>query len=540
MPLCGVTAGTPLTPMGDGAPLLALVPTSAATMEATTYTSTTSSLSSSSCLPPQVPAADHSTSSTEDSTSGGSGYTDNSSILAAPPPPKLSWLKMMFICFVFTAGGPVGIETTVQGGGPLFALLATILVPVLHVLPSIGIVTELVSMMPTNHGSVRWITRAFGPRIGFMNSMLYAVVNMIDLAIYPVLFRDYLEQGVMSFPNEGSRYGASLAAMLLASAPSFLSTSDFGSFSLVCIVITIAPFIVGFFAGIPLIDPSSWLGGPGSTTGGGGGGSVDIATLLSMGIWMYSGFGDLGSLGGEVEDHRVFLVGCTGAVFVDMMMYLLPLLVTLQMKGSWDDGFFMTAFDEILPGLKWGVLLSGAVSCFGMYSSCLTCVARALWGIADKGWLPHVLTRVSSRTGAPYASISLHMAVCSVLMLFDFEFLVTLELVISTINFILFYTSFIKLRYAEPEAHRPWRVPGGKWLPWVMISPIVVLNTALLAAGLSDWRNCAILGTVAVLLSLVYHFFVHKRRGKIRADGGVDDGEHDSSILYERSATSNA
>jgi amino acid transporter len=440
-------------------------------------------------------------------------------------PPKLTWMKMMFICFVFTAGGPVGLESTVQGGGPLFALLAIVLVPVFHVLPSIGIVTELAGMMPTNHGSVRWITRAFGPRVGFVNSMLYAVINMIDLAIYPVLFRDYMERGVLTFPNEASRYLMSLATMLVASVPSFLSTSDLGNFSLVCLLITVAPFLVGFVAGLPQMDPASWLGGPGSTVttaGGDGGSRFDIATLLAMGIWIYAGFGDLGSLGGEVEDHRVFLVGCSGALAGDVLMYLLPLLVTLQIKGDWDDGFFMTAFETILPGLQWGVLLSGAVSCFAMYSSSLTCVSRALWGIADKGWLPGVLTRCSATTNAPYASIVLHMLVCSVLMLFDFEFLVTLELVISTFNFILFYTSFVALRYTEPAAHRPWRVPGGKWLPWCMVSPIVVVNFALMFAGLADWRNAVILGCVGTVLVVVYHVFLRSRTSAM--DHGIADG----------------
>lgn len=417
-----------------------------------------------------------------------------------PLPPKLTWYKMAFICFIFTAGGPFGMESVMRNGGPLFALIATIGVVLLHVFPMILIVTELSGMMPSNRGSVEWIDRAYGHEVGFVSSLLQVIINLIDLSVYPVLVRGYIE--AMIDLNSVESYFVGLGVLLFASIPSFFSTSDLGNFAFVCMGLTIAPFVVGVIYGIKDIDPSMW--------GEMKHGAIDISTLTSVSIWMYTGFMALGNLGGEVESPKVFLVGCGSAAILDCVMYLLPLLVTIHIKGNWDDGFFADAFDKILPGLGWAILGAGAVSGYAMYASSLTCFSRSLWGVADKKWLPHFLTRTIRSTGAPYASMFVHIGVCCVLILFDFDFLVTLLLLISAANFLLFYTGFLVLRYREPHAHRPWRIPGGKFGAWCIVSPIITIYFGLFFAGLSDWVNTVILGAIVVVLVLIYFLFVRK------------------------------
>jgi amino acid transporter len=414
---------------------------------------------------------------------------------------KLTWYKMAFICFIFTAGGPFGLESVVQSGGPLLAIIGTVGIVLVHVTPMILIVTELSGMMPTNRGSVEWIDRAYGHEVGFVSSLLQAIINMIDLSVYPVMVRGYVEQK-FHLGSEGVRYLVGLGILLLASIPSFFSTSDLGNFAFVCMGLTISPFVVGFIYGVKEIDPSAW----GEIKAG----PIDISTLMAVSIWMYTGFMALGNLGGEVESPKVFLVGCGSAAILDCIMYLLPLIVTLQVQGSWDDGFFADAFDHILPGLGWAILGAGGISGYAMYASSLTCYSRTLWGIADKRWLPQFLTKTIKRTGAPWAAMLVYVGCCCVLILFDFDFLVTLELVISAANFLLFYTGFMLLRYREPEAHRPWRVPGGKLAMWAMISPIVTIYAALFISGVVVWQYGVALGGVVVLLVVVYFVFVRR------------------------------
>ncbi|CUE83756.1 amino acid permease, putative [Bodo saltans] len=414
---------------------------------------------------------------------------------------KMTWYKMAFLCFVFTAGGPFGLEAVVQTGGPLLAILVTSGVVIFQVFPMVLIVTELSGMMPTNRGSVEWVDRAFGHEVGFVNSLLQAVIYMIDLPVYPVLVRGYIAS-MIHLEDEVVKYFVTLGVMFLAAIPAFLSPSDLGTFSLVCTVLIVSPFLVGISYGFKDMDPSAW--------GRVNDNPIDIATMVSVAIWLFNGFISLGSMAADVENPRVFLVGCGSAAVLDGVMYLLPLLVTLQVKGNWGAGFFSKAFDQVLPGLGWAVLVAGAISGSAMFASSLNCYARTVWGMADKKWLPHFLTKTGKRTGAPYAAMILYLCTTSVLIIFNFDFLVTLELIISAINSLLFYTSFIVLRYKEPEAFRPWKVPGGKFAIWTMVSPIIAIYFGLFFSGVVVWQYGIAMGGIAILLVLIYFVFVRK------------------------------
>jgi amino acid transporter len=448
--------------------------------------------------------------------------TFNRDILLTETPSELrnlSWYHLAFICFVFTSGGPFGIETAVQaaGAGPTLALI--FLVPLLHVMPMILIVTELSSWMPTNHGSVRWIDRAFGHEVGFISSILQLIINLVDVSIYPVLAANYICEKISPGSHKrngggvsfGLRYAIQLAIVVTAAIPAYASSADMSKFSALVAVVIIAPFVVGCSAGMKGIDL-------GAATAVSSAENVEVATVLAVGIWMYTGFMALGALGGEVKHHSVFLRGCTWAAVMDVVVYALPLVVAAQVpNGKWEDGYLVTAFETIMPGLGWAVTIAGATSGFGMYTTNLACFARTMWGVADHGWLPKIFARLNSKTGSPFVAVSAHVLVSCVLMLFDFKFLVVLELVISATNFTLFYSAFLQLRYAEPEAPRRFRVPGGMKGAWLLVSPITVVYFSLFAANLLNWKILiAVCLSVGVLVGVYRFVFADRYRSKKR------------------------
>jgi len=274
-------------------------------------------------------------------------------------------------------------------------------------------------------------------------------------------------------------------------------------------------------AGFPTINTDAWWVIPAAIRS-------TAPTLMSVSVWMYSGFLALGNLAGEVEDHRVFIVGCGGGAILDCLTYLLPLMVALQVPGKWHDGFLATAFDTILPGLGVAILVVSGVSGYAMYASSLTCYSRALWGIAEKGWLPSILARTNAKTGVPWVAAVAYLLVGCVLIIFDFDFLVTLELVISAGNYVLFFAAFLVLRYKEPDVPRPYRVPGGKLFAWLLVSPPVVLFFALFIAGMLDWRVATILAVMFVLLAICYFALVlPNQRAALSSGAGssINEGE---------------
>src|SRR5205809_7471040 len=101
-------------------------------------------------------------------------------------------LSLVFILFFCTSGGPYTTEMLIHSVGPGLGLLILVLVPVVWSLPEVLIVGELASMRPEEGGYYRWVDRAFGRFWAFQNGWLPWLYSLVDMAIYPVLFVQYL------------------------------------------------------------------------------------------------------------------------------------------------------------------------------------------------------------------------------------------------------------------------------------------------------------------------------------------------------------
>jgi len=107
-------------------------------------------------------------------------------------PRGIGTLGLVFILFFSTSGGPYTTETLIHSLGPGLGLLILALVPLIWSVPEALIVGELASMLPEEGGYYRWVDRAFGRFWAFQNGWLTWMYSLVDMAIYPVLFNQYL------------------------------------------------------------------------------------------------------------------------------------------------------------------------------------------------------------------------------------------------------------------------------------------------------------------------------------------------------------
>ncbi|PYP68271.1 MAG: hypothetical protein DMD36_13150 [Gemmatimonadetes bacterium] len=114
----------------------------------------------------------------------------------APPPPRArSGLRLgplVAVMYFNVSGGPFGLEGLVGAVGPGVAVLLLLATPLLYSVPEALLVGELASMLPVEGGYYRWVRRAFNRFWGYWNGWLSWVYSLIDMAIYPVLFLQYL------------------------------------------------------------------------------------------------------------------------------------------------------------------------------------------------------------------------------------------------------------------------------------------------------------------------------------------------------------
>ena len=114
--------------------------------------------------------------------------------MARPRQPALLGLGPLVAVMFFTvSGGPFGVEGLVGSVGPGVAILLLVLTPLFYSLPETLIIGELASMLPAEGGYYQWVKRAFGPFAGFTNGWLSWMYSLADMALYPVLFLQYLQ-----------------------------------------------------------------------------------------------------------------------------------------------------------------------------------------------------------------------------------------------------------------------------------------------------------------------------------------------------------
>lgn len=105
---------------------------------------------------------------------------------------QLTLLPLVMVLFFSVSGGAYGLEDLIGASGPGMALVLIVVTPLIWSLPTALMVSELSTAMPSQGGYYDWCKRALGPFWGFQEAWWRWICSFVDMAIYPVLFADYL------------------------------------------------------------------------------------------------------------------------------------------------------------------------------------------------------------------------------------------------------------------------------------------------------------------------------------------------------------
>lgn len=395
----------------------------------------------------------------------------------------------MCIAFVFTSCGPFGVETAVAAGGPLYTAIGVLLTPLLYVIPQVLMVSELSMMMPSNHGYILWVARGWGPLVGFFNAYNALAVNTIDLALYPVLASSYVVTYLLPGSGLWTVVAVRCALIGVGVGVSLLSARVVSDGALGMCALIVVPFVVLFVVAAPAVSPAEqWLDVPAS---------VPWGSFTASLLWLYTGWNALGALAGEVQGSGVYIRGLGGALVLDVLLYVLPLMAALTVReGTWGDGFLSFACEKIVPGSGKFVVALATVSQLGLFVSGLLCYSRVVWGMAELGWLPRSLRSLSPRTGAPQTAVLAQAAAIIPLMFLDFSYLQRMEFILAAVAYIATFTAFLRLRYTEPATPRPYLVGGGLPVAWLITATKVFV---MLSVAISNARDPALVALALVV-----------------------------------------
>nr|DAD41468.1 TPA_asm: hypothetical protein HUJ06_015790 [Nelumbo nucifera] len=421
---------------------------------------------------------------------------------------KLTLLPLIALIFYEVSGGPFGIEDSVRaGGGPLLSLLGFLVFPLIWSIPEALITAELATSFPENGGYVLWISAAFGPFWGFQEGFWKWFSGVMDNALYPVLFLDYLKHSFPIFNHLAARVPALLGITVSLTYLNYRGLNIVGFSAVALAIFSLSPFLVMGFLAIPRIKPKKWLVIDF--------GNVDWRGYFNSMFWNLNYWDKASTLAGEVENPScTFPKALFGAVILVVSSYLIPLLAGTGVLDSapseWSDGYFAEV-GMLIGGfwLKWWIQAAAAMSNLGLFEAEMSGDAFQLLGMSEMGMLPAIFSS-RSKHGTP--TISILCSATGVVLLSWMSFQEILEFLnfLYSIGMLLEFAAFIRLRVKKPDLQRPYRVPLQTFGVTMLCLPPAFL--LVLVMCLATAKTLIISSSVIIVGVVLYPIIVHVKK----------------------------
>ena len=376
---------------------------------------------------------------------------------------SLGTLALVFVMYFNTSGGPFTTETIVREVGPGLALLLLVLIPLVWSLPEVLIIGELASMLPVEGGYYRWVQRAFGDFWAFQNGWITWMYSLVDMALYPLLFIQYLKYFVPAMSGL-AQWIVALAVIWGATAINLLGARRVGWTSIAAGVFVIGVFMALTLSSLPNATHAPWVPfvAPGQAPTSG------LAVGLSIALWNYIGWDNASTVGQEIKDaSRTYPRALAITLPLVMLGNLLPLLATLSASDwrTWVDGGWpqiaMASAGAAGPVLAPLLALAGMASALAFFNALLLAYSRIPFVMAADGLLPATLARLDAR-GTPRNAVLGAALAYSVFVLIPFGHLLIADVLLYATALMLEFAALITLRKREPDLRGAFRIPTGR------------------------------------------------------------------------------
>jgi amino acid transporter len=392
-------------------------------------------------------------------------------------PRGIGTLGLVFVLFFSTSGGPYTTETLIHSVGPGLGLLILALVPLLWSVPEALIVGELASMLPEEGGYYRWVDRAFGRFWAFQNGWLTWMYSLVDMAIYPVLFNQYL---CYFIPGLDARveWLISLAIIWGATWINVRGSVNVSRTSIIAGCFVMLGFLVLSVVSASRITHIPWQPFASEDAHGVGG----LAVGISIALWNYIGWDNPSTAQGEIKDpSRTYPRALAIALPFVVIGYFVPLLTTLGASDwrTWTEGGWpQIAASATGSAGRWIAIwigLGGMISALALFNALLLGYSRIPFVLADDGLLPKSLAKLNAH-GTPRTAIIVSAGFYSLFALVTFSKLVVADVLLYSLALFLEFGALIQLRKNEPSLRGVFRIPLGRTGVIILAAvPMIVL-----------------------------------------------------------------
>ena len=398
-------------------------------------------------------------------------------------------------------GGHTGLAFTVWAVAGFLSLLGALTY------------AELGAMKPEAGGLYAYLRDAFGPLPAFLYGWAsFLVIASGSIAALAVAFANYLSP-LLPFRVPGPVI--SLAVILVvalinirgtrgsATVQNWTTGAKFGVLFLLSVVLTLRGTGGAGLPTAPIEVPN------GSLAAGFGAAMIGV-------LWAYEGWQYVTFSAGEAKDpQRTFPRAISIATFLLIVLYLMANLGYVRALGpAGVANSQRVAADAIgtILGPVAGAVVSALilVSIFSALNGLILTTPRMYYAMARDGLFFQKLTSVHPRFGTPaFAIVTLTAWGALLAASGTFSQLLTYAVFTGWIFYALGALAVMMLRRSEPNASRPFRVPGYPVTPilFVVAAVALVVNTIITQPGISS------IGLAFVALGAPV-FFIWRSRGR--------------------------
>lgn len=413
---------------------------------------------------------------------------------------KLKTVQLAAVIFLTVSGGPYGLEPLLSQVGAHASILLLMITPLLWDIPTIFTVLELNSMMPVTGGYYQWVKRALGLRWAFYEGWWTWLYTFADLAIYPVLFVEYLS---FFYPEaEAYKIPFCLLIIWISAGVNILGIVPVGKTSIALGIIVLIPFIVLF--GWSLVQHHGHFNLPKPSFQHSSFSAVGLGLYTVM--WNFIGWDNVTTYAEEVNKPvRSYLLSVFIAFVAVFTIYFLALIIAVNSGIApsvlEEQGF--PSLGNLIGGYNLGaiVAIGGMASALGLYAAVLLSVSRIPKVMSDDRLLPAIINKLHPKFKSPYVSVLCCSVVVSGMIVWNFEELLIIDITLYGAALFLEYLALIRLRKIAADEHRPFKIPLNIFGLIIMaLLPLSVYVIAMIAAFMNSEK--AIKPAVFALITL--------------------------------------
>src|SRR6266446_4502071 len=362
---------------------------------------------------------------------------------------------------------------------------------------------ELSSLLPQAGGVYVFLREAYGDAAAFVFGWLYVLVTTpTTVAALSVVFAEFLLNLLGAPAHAATVQMIAIAAIVTLTCANVLGAQVGAAVSGVTTLVKVTALAAIILGAFLLGDGSfSHLTEAGVVQGGG------LARAVAAVIWTYDGWIGVSMIAGEVVAperlmKRIIIVGMLVIVTLYIganlaYLYIMPVGVMAQQK------------EAIARAVMTGV--------FGALNGNLLAKTRVPYAMARDGLIFSFLGSIHPRWATPWAALVIQgaVAIIMVLVLRDYDTLITYFVVVEWAALIFAVAAVFVLRRKMPDAPRPFRTPLYPWVPLLFLFGTVVGLSAIVGGQIQVGNFSPIYGlAIAVAGFPVHHLWRRLQRSK--------------------------